>query len=273
MMYPTLMAAAMFAGPAPAKTAPPAAPPPVILKTPSLARVVQYGARDTVTIQTQKLYTTIIILPEQEKIADFIIGDKNFWELKGFANMAWLKPAENKLKTNVHLVALSGNAYSFTVISDDALEPDYKIFLEPKDGEMQRAMKAPARFVEASAVSGLKEEIEQWRLEAFRLRKETEEKVTQAKAQAAAAAPAQAKHEYRFVANAKPFNIRAIWHDGRFTYIAAAPDELPALYELRDDKPNMVQFQFVSGLYTIDKVMENGYFQIGKQKTGFHRIK
>ena len=32
----------------------------------------------------------------------------------------------------------------------------------------------------------------------------------------------------------KPFFVRSIWHDGRFTYIQTDARELPALYEIKD---------------------------------------
>ena len=37
--------------------------------------------------------------------------------------------------------------------------------------------------------------------------------------------------------------MRAIWHDGQFTYLKSDATELPALYELKDGKPALVNFQ------------------------------
>ena len=276
MKHLIAFAAAVVAVAAP-KT-PPAAPAETIsVNTPSLARVVQYGMRDTVRLQTKPLYVATIVLPADEKIAHFLCGDKDFWSLSGMGNIAWVKPAQNQTTTNAQLITMSGNVYTFHLVSSTALEPDFKIFVELKDEEMLSALKAGPRFVEATAVAGLKEEAEQWRLESYRLRKETVEKVAAAKAeattQAANAAPAQSKHEYRFASRIAPFNIAGIWHDGRFTYIQATPEELPALYEIRDGKPNLIKFEYANGMYTVDKVMEDGYLQIGKKKTSFNRIR
>ena len=41
----------------------------------------------------------------------------------------------------------------------------------------------------------------------------------------------------------KPFLVRSIWHDGQFTYIKADASELPALYEVKDGKPALLNFQ------------------------------
>ena len=41
--------------------------------------------------------------------------------------------------------------------------------------------------------------------------------------------------------------MRSIWHDGQFTYIKSDATELPALYELKDGKPALVNFQVHDG--------------------------
>ena len=45
----------------------------------------------------------------------------------------------------------------------------------------------------------------------------------------------------------KPFLVRSIWHDGQFTYIKADATELPALYEVKDGKPALLNFQVHQG--------------------------
>lgn len=251
----------------------PAAPPPVATKTTTLARVVQYSPRDTVPLQARIYYATMIVLPEQEKIAECIIGDKDFWQMNASLNTAWVKPSKDKIRTNLHIKTLAGSSYSFFLNSDETQEPDFKVFIEPRDESMITAINRPPKLVEASVVDGLKKEIEEWRIDAAKYRKEKDEAVAAAKSAAAAQAPLQAKHEYRFIADAAPFHVRAMWHDDRFTYIQANPEETAALYEIRDDKPNLVEFDFKDGLYTVSKVLQNGYLQIGKKKTGFERTK
>jgi hypothetical protein len=49
------------------------------------------------------------------------------------------------------------------------------------------------------------------------------------------------------------------------------PEEPPALYELKDGKPNLVQFEFRDGTYIAAKVLDSGYLAIGKQKLAFVR--
>ena len=80
-----------------------------------------------------------------------------------------------------------------------------------------------------------------------------------------AAFPTQLQFPYRFKANQRPFNVSAIYTDGKFTYIRADATELPALYELVDGwpshvkSPNLVNFQVEHGVYIVPKVLESGY--------------
>jgi type IV secretion system protein VirB9 len=71
-------------------------------------------------------------------------------------------------------------------------------------------------------------------------------------------------HQY-----AKPFLVRSIWNDGQFTYIKADATELPALYEVKDGKPALLNFQVQNGTYVIPKVLERGYLSLGKERFEF----
>ena len=76
---------------------------------------------------------------------------------------------------------------------------------------------------------------------------------------------------YRFEAGKKPFFVRAMYHDSAFTYLQARPEETPTLYEFKDGKPNLVDFEYRDGVYVVDKILDRGYLVIGKQKLGFTR--
>jgi type IV secretion system protein VirB9 len=65
--------------------------------------------------------------------------------------------------------------------------------------------------------------------------------------------------------------VKEIFSDDKFTYIRATPQEAPALYEVKDGKPSLVQFDFHDGVYTVTKLLDRGYLAIGKQKVSFER--
>ena len=69
----------------------------------------------------------------------------------------------------------------------------------------------------------------------------------------------------------EPFLVSAIYHDDAFTYIRCAAREKPALYELKDGKPNLISFQFENGVYVAPKIIDSGYLAIGKKKLPFAR--
>ena len=79
------------------------------------------------------------------------------------------------------------------------------------------------------------------------------------------------RFSYRFEAGKKPFNVRAMYNDDKFTYIQARPEETPALYEVKDGKPNLVDFSYKNGVYVVTKILDEGYLAIGKQKLAFKR--
>src|SRR5207253_9996765 len=72
-------------------------------------------------------------------------------------------------------------------------------------------------------------------------------------------------------ATREPFLVTAIYHDDAFTYIQCAAREKPALYEVKDGKPNLINFQVENGIYIATKVIDDGYLAIGNKKLTFKR--
>jgi len=68
-----------------------------------------------------------------------------------------------------------------------------------------------------------------------------------------------------------PFLVSAIYHDDSFTYIKCGARERPALYEIKDGKPNLISFQFENGIYIAPKIIDTGYLAIGNRKLLFAR--
>jgi hypothetical protein len=70
---------------------------------------------------------------------------------------------------------------------------------------------------------------------------------------------------------AAALGLQQIWRDEKFTYLRGLFQETPALYELKDGKGSLINFDFSNGLYTVPKTVLVGYLAIGKQKVEFHR--
>ena len=69
----------------------------------------------------------------------------------------------------------------------------------------------------------------------------------------------------------EPFLVSVIYHDDSFTYIKCGAREKPALYEIKDGKPNLISFQFENGVYIAPKIIDTGYLAIGKKRMSFAR--
>jgi type IV secretion system protein VirB9 len=78
------------------------------------------------------------------------------------------------------------------------------------------------------------------------------------------------KFDYTFH-NENPFDVSAIYHDDRFTYIKSSAAKKFAIYEVKDGKPDLINFQLKDGTYVIPKVVDKGYLEIGKHRLEFQR--
>ena len=225
------------------------------------SRTVTYDPKDIVAIPTQIRFTTVVILPESERIVDFVVGDKAFWVIEGIQNFAYIKPSKAGASTNVTLITANGKLYSFVLneVSDVDGTPDLKIFIQDSEPEL-----APARprFVPIEEADNLREALVQVVQDAEndkeRFRREYGK---------------QLHFVYKFKKNKKPFFVSAIYHDGKFTYIRSDAQEKPALYEYTEDNGtlNLVNFQMEDGLYIVPKVLERGRLSIGKSRLDFER--
>jgi type IV secretion system protein VirB9 len=238
------------------------------------ARVVAYGEKDVVPVKAKVRYTTLIVLPKQESILDYTCGDKEFWVVNGTANFAYIKPAKEKSETNLNLITASGNVYSFVLreVSDSAgTQPDLKVFIEPKETSMLSAMDGKPKFLAAGQIDDYRQQAEIAKDQARQAREEAQATVDREVSRVRSEYPAKLQHVYRFAADDKLFRVTAIYNDGKFTYIRANSRETPALYEIKDGKPNLVNFDFKDGVYVVPKVLDNGYLAIGKKKFNFLR--
>lgn len=234
------------------------------------ARVIQYGDKDVVKLKAKLRYTTLIVLPKSENILDFTCGDKEFWVVNGAQNMAYVKPAKAGAQTNLNLITASGNIYSFVLAEVSELPdsaPDLKVFIEPKDESMLSAANAAPRFVSAQALEDYQQQIQIAKEETRQVKQSAQTEIDSGIDRFLASM----RFPYRFEAGKKPFYVRAIYNDDKFTYIQARPEETPALYEIEDGKPNLLNFEYKNGVYVVQKIVDRGYLAIGKEKLNFSR--
>jgi type IV secretion system protein VirB9 len=236
-------------------------------------RVVKVAREDVVPVRAKVRYSTLLVLPDNEEILDFTTGDKEFWIINGAHNLCYVHPAQAGIRSNLNLITASGHVYSFLlteISSDPNAQPDLKLFIEPKESSGSTSLQG---YVRASEAEAYKKELQT-------LREQMEARVRVAEAGVAerlnrfrSEYAAKLRFDYTFegAGGREPFLVSAIYHDDAFTYVRCAAREKPALYEVKDGKPNLIQFQFEDGVYIAPKIIDNGYLAVGKKKLVFGR--
>ena len=226
------------------------------------ARTVQYHSEDIVPIHAKLKYTTLIEVPATEKIMEAATGDKDFWVVDVVGNFCFVHPAKPGISSNLNLITDKGNIYSFTLqdVSGTSGPPDLKVIVQPADQSSIVAASGPPQFVPAAQLEQSKQQLAA-----------VEAHIAQAVDEYRSAYPLSLKFDYTFHANEAPFDIEAIYHDDKFTYIKTGAPEKFSVYEMRDGKPNLISYELNNGTYIIPKVMDSGYVELGKKRLEFTR--
>ena len=224
------------------------------------ARLVKYHANDIVSVRAKMRYTTLIQLPSNEKILEVATGDKDFWIIDTVGNYCFLHPAKEGIHSNLNLITDKGSVYSFTLDDVESGDPDLKVVIEPSDPTSLAAANGIGKLVSASELDAARAQVQI-----------AQTRATAAVEQFRADYPTQGlKFDYDFH-DEKPFEVSAIYHDDKFTYIKSSASEKFAVYEVKDGKPDLITFQLKDGTYVIPTVVDHGYLEIGKHRLEFHR--
>jgi type IV secretory pathway VirB9-like protein len=238
------------------------------------ARIVKYGKEDIVPVHAKLRFSTLIVLPDEEEILDFTTGDREFWIINGSHNLCYVHPAQAGIRSNLNLITASGHVYSFLlteISSDPNAQPDLKLFVEPKEGSVsENLLRGYVRAADAEAYKKELDAVHSQTAEQIRAaRSHAAEEVNQFRSSYAT------KLQFDYTLDAKatrdPFLVSAIYHDETFTYIRCGAPEKPALYEIKDGKPNLVPFQLENGVYIVPKIVDSGYLAVGKKRMNFTR--
>jgi type IV secretion system protein VirB9 len=227
-------------------------------------RHVSASAQTVIPLQTRVRFTTMIVLPEGEEILDVVCGDKEFWIISATHNMAHVKPAKDGAATNLNLVTASGAVYSFLLTErGGATTPDLKVYVDADPN----AAPATPKFYSAAEMERVKAEVTEAHAAIEAADRHAAETINAQRQEY----PTKLQFVYGTQKYMKPFLVRAIWHDGQFTYIKTDAQELPALYELKDGKAAVVNFQVRGGTYVVPKVIDHGYLALGDQRLLFNQ--
>ncbi len=240
------------------------------------ARTVKYAETDIIPIYAKIRFSTLIVLPVNEEILDATTGDKEFWIINGAHNLCYLPPAKPGIRSNLNLITSTGHVYSFLlteVSNDPTAEPDLKVFVERKEESTIGGTAVVPPLARASEVQAYKSAVDAARMEATQAVQAAQERATKEINQYREqyAGKLQFDYSYDSKASRPPFSISAIYHDDKFTYIKCSAPEKPTIYEVKDGKPNLINFDLSNGVYVIPKIVDKGYLALGKKKLNFDR--
>lgn len=248
---------------------------PAVHLQPSAPRtVVVLDSAAPPVVRAGLLQSTLILLPAEEKVATVFGGDTVDWVFDGghvASRFISIKPKLAGSTTDVHIVSDHGNEYTLQLheVSGDG-DPhfDSKVFVTPGDQSGKDKLAAMPVFVPAAELDKAKQEVAAAKASEAAVRKADETKAEQYRSQY----PTTLHFDYAWdQKKGTPLGLQAVWRDDKFTYLRGHFQETPALYELKDGKPSLINFDYADGLYTIPKTLLAGYLTIGKAKVEFHR--
>ncbi len=254
----------------------PVASPVLTARADSGARTVQYAETDIIPVHAKVRFSTLIVLPADEEILDATTGDKEFWIINGAHNLCYLHPAQQGIRSNLNLITSSGHVYSFLlteISSEPNVEPDLKVFVRRKEESTIGGSALVPSLARASEVQAYKNAVDAARVEAAEKIQAAQDQEQKEINQYREQYVGKLLFDYSYDPKAArpPFSVSAIYHDDRFTYVKSAAQEKPTIYELKDGKPNLINFDLSNGVYVIPKVLDNGYLALGKKKLSFDR--
>ena len=220
------------------------------------------------------LQSTLIVLPSEEKVASVFAGDTVDWVFDGghvASRFISVKPKTAGSSTDIHIVSDHGNEYTLElreVSSDPDGHYDSKILIEPGDKTAKEKLTQLPVFVPAAELEKAKQDaVAAQTAQAATLKaQQTKEETYRSQY------PSSLHFDYAWdEKKGKELGLQQIWRDDKFTYLRGHFQETPALYEVKDKKPSLINFDFANGLYTIPKEVDAGYLAIGKQRVDFHR--
>jgi type IV secretory pathway VirB9-like protein len=242
---------------------------------PNAPRTVSVSESQTPpVIRAGLLQSTLIVLPAEEKVANVFAGDTVDWVFDGghvASRFISVKPKTAGGSTDIHIVSDHGNEYTLElheVSSDDDTHYDSKVMLEPSDKASKDKLTQLPVFVPAADLEKAKQEAA-----AAQAAQTATLKAEQSKEETYRSRyPGSLHFDFAWdEKKGKELGLQQIWRDDKFTYLRGQFQETPALYEVKDKKPSLINFDFSNGLYIVPKELDNGYLAIGKQKVDFHR--
>jgi type IV secretory pathway VirB9-like protein len=249
----------------------PSAPRTVVIADASAPPVVRAGL----------LQSTLIELPAEEKVATVFGGDTISWVFDAghvASRYISIKPKVVDSTTDLHIVSDHGNEYTIELreISNEKDNPhfDSKVYVTSSDPKAAENIAKSPVFVPAAEADAKEAQLKKEADDARKAAEAAHKAVATAAETFKASYPGTLHFDYTWdQKKGAALGIEQIWRDDKFTYLRGKFQETPALYELKDGKGSLINYDFANGLYTIPKTVTQGYLSIGKQHVDFRQTK
>jgi type IV secretory pathway VirB9-like protein len=243
--------------------------------------VVTADASAPPVVRAGLLQSTLIELPSEEKVATVFGGDTVSWVFDAghvASRYISIKPKIVDSTTDLHIVSDHGNEYTIELkeISSekDNLYFDSKVYVTSSDARAADNIAKPPVFVPVAEVDAKEAQLKKEADDARKAAEADHKAVTTAAETFKASYPGSLHFDYTWdQKKGALLGIEQIWRDDKFTYLRGKFQETPALYELKDGKGSLINYDFANGLYTIPKMVAQGYLSIGKQRVDFRQTK
>jgi type IV secretory pathway VirB9-like protein len=243
--------------------------------------VVTADASAPPVVRAGLLQSTLIELPAEEKVATVFGGDTVSWVFDAghvASRYISIKPKIADSTTDLHIVSDHGNEYTIELkeISSekDNLYFDSKVYVTSSDAKAADNIAKPPVFVPAAEVDAKEAQLKKEADDARKAAEADHKAVTTAAETFKASYPGSLHFDYTWdQKKGALLGVEQIWRDDKFTYLRGKFQETPALYELKDGKGSLINYDFANGLYTIPKTVAQGYLSIGKQRVDFRQTK
>ena len=245
------------------------------LLLPSAPRtVVVIDSETPPVVRAGLLQSTLILLPAEEKVATVFGGDTSSWVFDGghvASRFISIKPKIAGSSTDVHIVSDHGNEYTLQlreVSNDPDAHYDSKVFVTPGDQNGKDKLAAMPVFVPAAELDRAKKEAAE-----ATAKETTERKAADTKAETYRSQyPGQLHFDYTWDRKkAGALGLEEVWRDDKFTYLRGQFQETPVLYEFKDGKGSLINWDYSDGLYTGPKTVLQGYLIIVKRRVDFRK--
>jgi type IV secretion system protein VirB9 len=242
---------------------------------------VTMGQRKPVRVRVALDQATLIRLPDGQRVMNVYGGDKGeggLWSVdagKVPTRFLAVKPKETGIHTTLHVISNTGQEISFFLEEVSGVDTQFDAEVDAYDGGGGRAT-PEVKWVPAEEVASCKTRADALKLDAAEASKKAQEKADAAVAQLRAQYPRKLFFGYEWdQSKAEKLGFEMAWSDDKFTYFRGS--KVLALYEIDEDgKASLIQYSYSDGLYTVPKLLYDGYFAIGPKKENklrFHRAR